>query len=55
MVTEREGQWGRNREGNGGRGGSHDRRGQRWPGAKMSPLVEDVPDYWESYEGDRAD
>ena len=46
---------GRNGDGNGGKGGRRDWGGQQGLGAKRSLLVEDVLEYWESYEGDGAD
>ena len=51
----REGWQGRNGDRNGERGGRYERGGQRGMGSKRSPLVEDVLEYWDSYEGDSAD
>ena len=48
--TAREGRWGRNGDGNGRRGGRRKQVGHRGPGGERSPLVEDVSDYWDSYE-----
>ena len=53
--TVREGRWGRNRDGNGKRMDRHKWGGQRGPGSKISLLVVDVLEYWESYEGQGAD
>ena len=53
-VTAKEGRQGRNEDGNGGRGGRCKLGGQRGPGEKISPLVEDMSEYWESYNGDIA-
>ena len=51
----REGRRGRNRDGNGERGGRRERGGQQGPESKRRPLVEDILEYWESYEGEGAD
>ena len=47
----REGRRGRNGDRNYGRGGMRKRGGQRGMGSKMSPLIEDVLEYWEAYKG----
>ena len=46
---------GRNRTSNGERGGRRKRVGQRGLETKRRPLVEDVLEYQESYEGEGAD
>ena len=55
MGTAREGRMGQNREENSGKEGRPKWGVQQGPGAKRSPLVEDVSEYWESYEGDSSD
>ena len=45
---------GRNRTGNGERGVRLKQGGQQGPESKRRPLVEDVSEYWESYEGEGA-
>ena len=46
---------GQNREENSGKEGRCEWGVQQGPGAKRSPLVDDVSEYWESYEGDSSD
>ena len=52
---EREGRWGWNRTGKGERGGRRERGGKRGTEIKKSPLVEDVLEYRDFYEGEGAD
>ena len=54
-VTAKEGRRGRNRDENGKRGGRREQVGHQGTGSKSRPLVEDVFEYWESYEGGVAD
>ena len=51
----REGRRGQNMYGNGKRGGRSKQGGQQGQGSKRRPLLEDVSDYWEYYEGEGAD
>ena len=51
----REGQRGKNGDKNGKGGGRRKQRGRWGTRSKMSPLVNDVLEYWESYKGDGAD
>ena len=51
---EREVRRGRNGTGNGERGGRREQGGQRGPETKRRPLVEDVSEYQEVYEGESA-
>ena len=53
--TARAGRWGCNEGGNGESESGSKRVGKQGPGWKRSPLVEDVSEYWEVYEGGGAD
>ena len=52
--TSWEGRWGWKGDGNGRRVGRRERGGQWGMGSKRHPLVEDVSEYYESYEVDSA-
>ena len=54
-MNDTEWERGENGDGNSERGGRRKQGGQRGQGSKRQPLVEDVSEYWESYEGEGAD